>query len=245
MGTEGNKKEIRSFDSVTFDGQDLGNCLLVTCTFEKELYDILSGKTNRRVDMKEWIKDILVELELNDFSNDPLTKLWGITATNMSAGSTAVSAEAYTFGAVKVWGALAHGQSNESPIGSVVVYNSTTTFTENTDYGVDYTNGLGLNALTGGDCATKEVSVNYNYSTQASKRWKIGTAKVDTTGALILTKTLEDSTTLTIKLYNSYVASDLPFPWAPGELSKWTVQFRAIETANSGEELGYVDRTTS
>lgn len=246
MGAEANKKEVRTGDFFVNRGSgevNLGNVLLFGVTLEKEILPVKSGKSNRAVDVKEWLQDMPLKVSMNDHTWENFQEIMGIDATTESPGTQAVTAEELLLTGV-AWSSLDHGTGSESPITAVTVKGSggTPTYIEDTDYSVDYP-GARIRRITGGGISDPStVEVDYSYVTLTAKKIKVSKNQVDTQAAVRYSHALANGETLEIKLYNAYVSEDIEVQHTmDGGLAEWTVTWRAMQVdAQTGEELGYI-----
>ncbi|MCK4329252.1 hypothetical protein KAX02_05365 [candidate division WOR-3 bacterium] len=221
---------------------NLGNVKLFEVLAGKELHPIMSGRSNKAVDVKEY-EDMQIKLGLDKHTWEILAELTGKTAADISGGTSPVVAEAVSLGLLDIYVSLAHGQGAESPVSAVVVkgVGGSPTYTENTDYKLKHATGE-VAALT--PLISTDVEIDYSYTTQTSKKLKFGKAAITTIGSIRYTHALQNGKVFEAKIYRAYIESLDPVVHGDTP-TEFAATFRALQDdSQAGEELGYWTFTT-
>ena len=259
-----NNKLIYGF-GLTIGGQNAGR-LAISGQVEmgKRAIPIPDPASNNAVAYFEFHDQPKITGQTIDIHPDVLAKILGITATNESAGLQDVLDEEVTAPTIDggedhesgYWVNLNHGRGLESPID---IYNSSdiivrdfedggegNTYTEYTDYIIDYANGK-ISFINGGSIANGEtLYVSYAYTTVDAKRFDLTKAVIDTEAEIILTKTFpKDSETLEIKLYKAIITGTFQIPFGE-DFSAIPLEITGLQDDDhDGAEFGYMKITNS
>lgn len=252
-------KSINLFD-FTIDGNSVGRVRAGVPTFPKQVIDILNAKTQNPVDRQMFLKAPVIELTVLDLHWDNFAYLIGVSVSDISAGTTALSV-LIPFIIHEEKMSPINNRSFESGVSAGVVLNSAasgagTTYTEDDDYVVDEIAGkvqcipTGTNTLADG--STVYVSSG-TYITTTSKRIYLGKDPVDCEIAnALLTHDFPKNDagnieTLIIKLWKAGITSDVEIPFTADDHIglPFTVTGLEDSSQSSGQEWGYVDITTT
>ncbi len=257
-------KLIYGFD-LTIGGQNAGR-LAISGQIEmgKRAIPIPDPASNNAIAYFEFHEQPKITGQTIDIHPDVLAKILGITATNESAGTQDILDEEVT--APTIDGGedhesgykinLNHGRGLESPI---TIYNADTvivrdfiqddsgnTYTEYTDYIIDYANGK-ISFIDGGSITNGEtLYISYAYTTVDAKRFDLTKAVIDTEEEIILTKTFpKDGETLEIKLWKAVITGAFQIPFGE-DFSAIPLEITGLQDDDhSGAEFGYMKITNS
>ncbi len=227
---------VLDFDALNL-GQLSGDVELEAKT---EYYEARFGTPKLLIGRYPIGEDAVIKASLAEFNAANYEKLNdAATLETLTAGTTAVVDEAVVLTAV-VWTVLAH-----EVVSSVVVKNTagTTTYTENTDYVVDYQTGR-VRRISGGAITDGQtVNVSYSYATSAAKRYWHGGKTTVTAKAMTFTHTRPNGKY--VKIY--FAKAQLITPITPKFqeetilLQDISIQAIADTTAAAGKQLYYIE----
>jgi len=252
-------RSINNFE-FTIDGNSIGDVRVGIPTLPKQVIDILNSKTNNPKQRQMFLKAPVLELTTLDLHWDVFAWLIGVTESTISA-ATADLDKTIAFKVYEDYAVNVNKRTYESGLDTetALVLASTPTeggvsYTENTDYATDYTNGTAIVLPAGAidDGGTVYVRTG-KYITAASKRIYLGKDPVDCEIAnALLTHDFPNNSAgkiqvLTIKLHKADIISDVTIPFGADDHIGLPLTVTGLEDSgqSKGQEWGYVDITTT
>ena len=235
------------FDLYVDDGggeKNFGTVKVGSITAGKKTIEFKDGLTGLPTERYLLPPDVKIKATLQNFETDVLDKLFHTTRTAVSSSTQTVTGESVTvsgsYGAGN-WVSLAYGRDGISSV-TVKDKTDTTTYTENTDYVMDYEDGRIARISGGAITDGQELHVSYTYNTQTGYKITIPTSIRSTTFVVRLSHETMAGKTITIKLWKATVTADVEWGFNLAESSEIPVEFSALKDSTNG--IGYIQIET-
>ena len=235
------------FDMYVDDGSgelNVGTIKTGTFSVGKKTIDFKDGLTGLSTERYLLPPDIKIKATLQNFDADVLEKLFHTTKSAVSSSTVSVTDEAVTLSGTHAagdWVSLDYGRDGISSV-TITSSDGATTYTENTDYVVDYEDGrvsrLSAGAITDG----QSILVDYTYNTETGEKVTIPTTIRSTTYAVRLSHETMAGKTITIKLWKATIEADWEWAFTLETASEIPVEFAALKDSTNG--VGYIQIAT-
>ena len=238
--------------TLAIGGNNIGDFVDGNIVIGKENIDINNALVSRVKERLEFLTPPTITGTCVDVHWDTLSEILGIAESNITAGTGNYATDV---GFAIYDDTMVHINNDSSKYGAAsIVLNSAAdgggdTYTENTDYVVDATNGK-VQAISGGSISDEQTVYveSGTYTTTASKRILLYHDAINTENNVTLAHTYSDGETLTIYLYSANITSPLTinFPFNRTELVNLPLVIEGLYNSTyDASEYGYIDISTS
>ena len=235
------------FDMYVDDGsgeKNFGTIKVGSVVAGKKTIEFKDGLTGLPTERYLLPPDVKIKATLQDFETDVLDKLFHTARVAVSSSTVSVTDEAVTLSGTHSagdWVSLDYGRDGISSV-TITSSDGATTYTENTDYVVDYEDGR-VSRLSGGAITDgQSVLVDYTYNTETGYKITIPTDIKSSTFTVRLSHETMAGKTITIKLWKASVTSDIDWGFDLETASEIPIEFTALKDSTNG--VGYIQIAT-